>query len=206
MHSDSRKLYFWEQSSSFICGEATCFWRSVAFPQTFISFPSSLCSGMVLQRARYFYIGLFFHNWKSLLKGVHERCCYPELKGNSVLCSAVMSIHGRASAPHSPSSGWPLPASTMTQLPWLMPQSCCPKAAMAVSTTAWGFPHLRTVPVLPQLANLDGSESPLFLSVKQYDSWGNYNQHAVPLEDFARGQTLCCTCNSEPQDWLLADL
>lgn len=98
MHSDSRKLYFWEQSSSFICGEATCFRRSVAFPQTFISFPSSLCSGMVLQRARYFYIGLFFHSWKFLLKGVHERCCYPELKGNSVLCSAVMRVHGRASA------------------------------------------------------------------------------------------------------------
>lgn len=206
MHSDSRKLYFWEQSSSFICGEATCFRRSVAFPQTFISFPSSLCSGMVLQRARYFYIGLFFHSWKFLLKGVHERCCYPELKGNSVLCSAVMRVHGRASAT-------PLSLLWMTSFCFNNDTAATAYAPKLLSQSCHGSQHhslrfstSQDCSSPPQLANLDGSESPLFLSVQQYDNWGNYNQNAVPLEDFAGGQTLCWTCNSEPQDWLLADL
>lgn len=162
---NKRELYLWGQSSSFTCKEATLSWRSVAFPQTFMSIPSSPCSRTMLQRAEYFHIGLYSHLWQSLLKGVLPERCYPEIWIKE-FCSAFGCRENSETSQHSPLS-----------LPW-MASSCLrnglgsslkaglhPKAAVTASTTASGFPHLTTAPILPQLGSQDGSVS-LFCSLE----------------------------------------
>jgi len=170
---NKRELYLWGQSSSFTCKEATLSWRSVAFPQTFMSIPSSPCSRTMLQRAEYFHIGLYSHLWQSLLKGVLPERCYPEIWIKE-FCSAFGCRENSETSQHSPLS---LPWMASTSLrnglgsskSWLTSQSCrhSQHHSLRLPTS-----HYCSNPS-PARESGWQCESLLFPGGSQCDNWGN---------------------------------